>query len=575
MLVSILDLDEIMDLPKKYGSVIRALAGAREEMPALFADRFLLASNHQGHLIWRTGPEQVLQKLTELRIVPGVSCAALAPQALPGPQCLGGPLWVTGSCLSHREDVCVWIGRDVGPETPGVLPGEATNDPATHLLVRYLDLKTRWDADEFQRQQFAIERSKLETFYQLTSELSELNTPDEILVTVTRRVSELMDAGTTIVYGHNPAQTRLIPLCGHKIPAEQLKSVRFEIETGDTFISQVYESGQIKRIDDVGALELGRGVAVLGDLGLRSILMVPIRLRDRRLGVMVAGQYVKNPFETSQAEVLSFAAHQIALILDNARLRSRLSKRLQDVDRELNLAKGMQALMVPQEPLAAGDVQAVGATRAAKQLGGDYFDHFIHRGCLNMIVADIMGKGVAAALLMAILRSHFRTVFQQDSRLTPANLNRFREMVYSDFKPQRAFATVLLISLDLTTHELSVLSAGHHPPLLASPSGITEIIKVSVPALGLFNQPIDEKAVQRIPLRPGEALLAYTDGVLDAVSDGGERFGPERLRDALAAAYAGQSEPVHLLQAVRAAVERFASDQPDDTTLCLLTRNHA
>jgi sigma-B regulation protein RsbU (phosphoserine phosphatase) len=217
----------------------------------------------------------------------------------------------------------------------------------------------------------------------------------------------------------------------------------------------------------------------------------------------------------------------------------------------------------------------VGATWAAKQLGGDYFDYFIHMGRLNLIVADIMGKGVAAALLMSILRSHFRTVFQHSAQLSTANVNRFNEMVYADFKPQRAFATVLLMSLNLSTHELAVLSAGHHAPLLAGPNGITEIVTTSVPALGLFNRPVDGQAVHRIRLRPGEALLAYTDGVLDAVSDGGERFGSQRLKDAFAAAYLEQREPLHLLHAVRKSVDQFASVQPDDTTLCVLQRNHA
>lgn len=573
MLVSTLGLGEILDLPRQYGTVIRALADIYTDMQPLISDCFILVSDHQGHIIWRVGAEQLLQKLTELRIAPGFSCSSLSVEASAAPQRLGADLWVRGTKLPHRQDVCVWIGRETASGTPASLMEESDADPVAYLLVRYFDLKTRMDTEENERRQFAIERRKLETFYQLTSELSELSTPEEILEMVVQRVSQLMDAGTTIVYGHNPAQTRLIPLCGYKIPSDQLTVVRYEVETSNRLIRRVYESGQIKRIDDISEMEPGESVAVLGDLGLRSILIVPIRLRDRRLGVVVVGRYVRQPFETGQAEVLSFVAHQIALILDNSRLRASLNKRLQDVDRELNLAKGMQALMVPRAPLIARDYQIAGETLAAKQLGGDYFDYFVQQGRLNVIVADIMGKGVSAALLMAILRSHFRTVFQQNPRLSVSNVNRFSELVYADFKPQRAFATVLLMSLNLNNHELSVFSAGHHAPLLAGPGGVRDLIPVTMPALGLFNRSIDGKAVQKYRLRPGEALLAYSDGIPDAVSDVGERFGTARLRDVLAAAYLERTEPAQLLHAVRIAVDQFAASQPDDSTLCVLQRN--
>lgn len=575
MLVSTLDLGEIMDLPRQYGPLIRTLAGWYGELQALLADRFLVVSNHQGHIIWRVGSEQALQKLTEFSVAPGFRCSSLAGNEQMEARCISDSLRLTGAPLPNWEGVSVWIGQEMGPDAGDLPRGEGPADPVATLVVRFLDLKSHWEAEEFQRRQFAIERRKLETFYQLTSELSELNTPVEILDLVAKRVSELMDAGTTIVFGLNPTQTRLIPLCGHKIPPDQLKSVRYEIETSSTFIARVHESGQIKRIEDVNELAPGEALSVLSELGLRSVLMVPIRLRDRALGVMVVGRYVKHPFETSQAEVLSFVAHQIALILDNSQLRANLNKRVEDVDRELNLAKGMQGLMVPQESLSAEDVEVVGATIPAKQLGGDYFDYFVHGDRMHIIVADIMGKGVSAALLMSILRSHFRTVFQHSTALTSTNINRFSEMVYGDFKPQRAFATILLVSLHLTTREVSVFSAGHYSPMVAGPDGIREGVQRGGPALGLFNRPVQPGAIQQIELRPGEALLAYTDGVLDALNEQGERFGSERLRNAFASAHHAHTEPPQLLQAIRQAIDQFALEQPDDTTLLVLRRNHA
>ncbi len=573
MQVATLGLEEILNLPRQYGIVVRALASTYAEMQPFVSDCFILVSGPQGHIIWREGPGQVIRQLSECRIAPGFACTALTGERAGLLQAVCGNLWVQGRRLPAREEVSVWIGRESTPTERGVGPDQDEMSRLAQLVVGYLDLKVRLESEADQRRQFAIERRKLETFYQLTSELSELSTPEEILAMVAQRVSQLMDAGTTIVYGHNTSETRLIPLCGHKIPAEELKAVRYEIQTDHPIIRRVYDSGQIKRIDDIREQDSGGSVSVLGDLGLRSVLMIPIRLRDRRLGVMVVGRYLRQPFESSQAEVLSFVAHQIALILDNSWLRTRLNNRIRDVDNELRLAKGMQALMVPRAPLTAGEYRVLGETLAAKQVGGDYFDYFVHAGRLVVIVADVMGKGVSAALLMAILRSHFRTVFQHNSRLSTTNLKRFSELVYADFRPQRAFATVLLMSLELDSHELSVFSGGHHSPLLIGPDGVKELVHMRGPALGLMKGSVGKSTIQKLRLQPGEALLAYSDGILDAVSDGGERFGLTRLKTALLMVHRDPLAATQLLHAVRSAIAPFAANHPDDSTLCLLHRN--
>lgn len=556
---AVLSVPAILDLPRRFRPVIQAVADCQAAFPHLWADLFLVACGGDGTIVARAGAPHLLHPLTDQGIAPGYRAGWLAQHLAGGRVALRGGLWARAARLEGDQGLYVLLG---GRGTAG----EAVAAHLLPVLAAHVAQRARWHQEEFARHEFALQRAKLQAFYELTSELSALAEPGAILEAVARQVTEFLEAGTTLIYGHNPAQTRLVPLAGYQIPADQLRSVRYEVELGDNLIARVYRTGNTMRVEDVAASG-DPGMAALRELGLRSVLLMPVRLQDRPLGVMVVGRYVPRPFAPDHAEILAFVAHQIALTLENARLRARLAQQLSDIDRDLALARGMQALMLPEGPLRARHVAVAGATWPAKHLGGDYFDYFIHRRTLYAMVADIMGKGVSAALLLSILRSHFRRVFQRGARLTLATANRLAEMVHHDFKPQRAFTTALVLALDLETLRLAVLCAGHPPPLLYRGGGVAAACTARAPALGLKEGPLPPEAVQAVPLQPGDVVLAYTDGATDLLGPGGQRYGRERLQAAFARSAATAAGPEALLAALRAELDAFATQQPDDTTL--------
>lgn len=564
-----MNFEQIMDLPGQYGPLIRALNQSETEFPAFYRDRFLLLCADDGRIIGRGCSARFRDLLTRLRLAPGFSWGAGAAAITAGagePVHLDHTLSVIGRQLPFADGVHVFMGAEVDPHKE--ISSRLSWDWGSELLIRNIAQSARWHFQEMEQHHFETEKDKLETFHSLTSELAELKSPEEILTTVADRVTQLMDAGTTIVYGTNPARTRLVPLVGHHIETAELQSVRYEIEAGANLVARAYHSGRVTFGDSLVPLDQADSIPALHSLGLASILVVPISLHDEPLGVMVVGRYIERPFDTSQAEVLAFVARQIALILKNARLQAQLSHRLEAINQEMSLARGMQALMLPKEPLTAGRVKVAGSSWPAKHLGGDYFDYFERDGRLNVIVADIVGKGVSAALLMSILRSHFRSVLWEEP-LGPSALNRINRLIYQDFRPQRAFATALLMSLDLQTCELTLVAAGHPVPLVAREGALIEPFQTGAPSLGLFDRPIRDSAFHTMQLQGADTLLAYSDGATDTIGECGERFGPNRLTESYAAAVLRHEDPCAILETVVEDIRRFTVHQPDDTTVCV------
>lgn len=550
----------------RYRSVIRAVRETADTAPALLADRFLILCDQNATIIARAGSPSLLSYLTELLVTPGFRCEPLRPHD-PDRVQIGDALAIGRPLELGRETLIALLGaRRSDAEEP-------VWDDSALILLECIRAKSEWHEQEHARQQFSADRAKLETFHTLTSELSELSSPDSILATVTARVTDLMDAGTTIVYGLNPSATKLVPLAGHNIPPEELRKVRHEIEIDENFVAGAHSTGHIRFCDDLDAPEGTEPVPALQELGLKSALVCPIRTADQSLGVMVVGRYLKRPFDASRAEVLAFTAHQIALILDNARLQLQLTQRLHAIDKELSLAKEMQALMLPSAPLEAEGVSVLGRSWPAKAVGGDYFDYAVAGEYLNIVVADIMGKGVSAALLMSILRSHIRTVWDASPGLTAKSVAQLSQLVHRDFQPHRSFVTVLLINIHLASRELSLFMAGSHAPLLVRGTALSEPFTRRAPVMGLLNQAPAPDLIHHMTLAPGDTLLAYTDGVPDTVGERRERFGGERLKRSFEAACRRSEAPAEIAGAVEGDIRRFTVEQADDTTLCVVRVN--
>ena len=231
--------------------------------------------------------------------------------------------------------------------------------------------------------------------------------------------------------------------------------------------------------------------------------------------------------------------------------------------RELEIAKEVQARLFPQTLPAMRTLGYAGLCIQARQVGGDYFD-FLSLGNerLGMVVGDISGKGIAAALLMANLQANLRSQLAAIDQ--PQRLLRSVNQLFHDNTIESAYATLFFGEYDDATRVLRYANCGHLPAMLLRSDGSLEWLESTCTVIGLFSG--WECAIEERQLRRGDTLVLYTDGVTEAFDEQGEEFGEHRLIDAVRRNENPSADIA--LKAVADEVRAFApQEQHDDITL--------
>ena len=242
--------------------------------------------------------------------------------------------------------------------------------------------------------------------------------------------------------------------------------------------------------------------------------------------------------------------------------------------RDLEIAREIQTWLVPSKPpeVPSGDIAF--ATRPQNSVAGDYYDAFYptlsaaEGGKLMLVVADVAGKSVPAALLMATLQASLRTVAGEDAPLAElvARLNRYAS---AHSLNGLRFTTAILGQYDPGTRRLTYVNAGHNVPVLRRADGTLEKLEVGGMPLGIASSATFETA--DVDLRSGDALILYTDGVVEAFNHAGEEYGNDRWFAAIRTLTPGSAQDS--LQYLMRGVDAFVGTtrQSDDIT-CLVFR---
>ena len=236
--------------------------------------------------------------------------------------------------------------------------------------------------------------------------------------------------------------------------------------------------------------------------------------------------------------------------------------------RDLEIARDIQRWLVPYTPPSLPGIDIAFATRPANTVSGDYYDAFPRPGDrLMLAVADVAGKSVPAALLMATIQASLRTLAEERATLLELvkGLNRYAS---AHSLAGARFTTAFLAELDLTTLELAYVNAGHVPPVLVRASGGFERLEDGGLPLGIRAEASYDSG--RVKLERGDLLAILTDGVTEAENERGEEYGEERLLELFgrpAQASAGAA-----LKEIMSAVDAFvgAARQHDDITALVL-----
>jgi phosphoserine phosphatase RsbU/P len=301
--------------------------------------------------------------------------------------------------------------------------------------------------------------------------------------------------------------------------------------------------------------------------GVRSVVAAPLSDADGSIGMIAlsSGVSVKQ-FADQDLEMLVSIASAAALRVRNIELAEKAAARLV-LERELSLAHDIQMAMLPRQTLACPEIDLAARLTPARSVGGDLYDFVVDDDGLWFIIADVSGKGVAAALYMAVAKTLFRASVQPD--LGPAALLARMNRELSRDNDQCVFVTALAGRLSFATGEVALGDAGHNPALLIG--GAARASSPDVPkcmALGVV--PDTPYLEGRFTLAPGETLVLYTDGATDARNTAGELFGSDRLTRVVEQ-HAGQAAEA-IVSGISSAVDTFVAGAPteDDLTLLVL-----
>jgi len=242
--------------------------------------------------------------------------------------------------------------------------------------------------------------------------------------------------------------------------------------------------------------------------------------------------------------------------------------------RDLQIAREIQGWLLPHAPPVVPGYAIAFTTRPANTVAGDYYDAFL-RPSLGpeevrwmLVVADVAGKGMPAALLMASFQSSLHAFVQEALPLAEV-VRRLNAYCCAHSLDGSRFTTAVLAQLDPAAGELEYVNAGHNPPLLRRAGGNIESLDAGGLPLGIRAD--EAYAVGRLRLARGDVLACYTDGVVDARGPSGEEYGDGRLRALLGAA--GRVGAEETLARIMAAVEAHTGDAPraDDETCLVLS----
>jgi phosphoserine phosphatase RsbU/P len=305
------------------------------------------------------------------------------------------------------------------------------------------------------------------------------------------------------------------------------------------------------------------------DQRVRSILAVPLQTNDRVIGLL----YLDSPhqvrdFTREDLNVLTVMANIAAIRIEHARLNE-IEEAERALAKEMQQAAQIQAGLFPASAPKIEGLDVAAKAVPARQAGGDYFDFLrFPDGKLGLMVGDVAGKGMPAALLMSSLQARVHVLFE-DSHDLAARIERLNKATCGNC-PENRFITFFFGILDPATGELRYASAGHNPPVLVRANRDYELLPGGGLILGILPMAKYEENVAT--LHRGDTLVMFSDGVTEAPNPRDEEYGEERLAHLIASM--PQASARELVQAVHSSVAQFTEGAPpaDDITVVVARR---
>jgi len=298
--------------------------------------------------------------------------------------------------------------------------------------------------------------------------------------------------------------------------------------TTDTYIGATFLGNEVTVVNDTDFLDKPQTAQIIHREDILSFAHAPIVIEGQPIGVLSAfSKSVKGIFTSEFIELFKSLAGQVGVAWRNAHQTEKLIA-AKEHDRELQIAKTIQLSLLPRTIPDIQGLQLAGICVPARQVGGDYYDFLYHDDdTLDLVIADVSGHNIGAALIMAETRTFIQA---KAKNLTSAGsvMSALNEFFYQDLTSAELFITMFYLKYNIFTRELVYASAGHNPPMIwRKGCRACEHLDAEGLILGIKTGVVFEEKVSR--LQSGDLLLLYTDGIIEAESPAGEFFGEARL----------------------------------------------
>ncbi|RNC65282.1 MAG: GAF domain-containing protein [Desulfuromonadales bacterium] len=337
----------------------------------------------------------------------------------------------------------------------------------------------------------------------------------------------------------------------------------------ETYIGEAFLTNRIQFVNDTLYITKPLSRELMQREGIKSFAHIPIaRKGERPLGILsVFSKTIIGLFNEPFLNLLESLSGQLAQAVRIVREMDEKDREREEKERallqnarvlkEMEIAKQIQLSLLPSSPPVIPELAIDGRCKPAAHVGGDYYDYFRHgNACVDMVIADVSGHSVGAALIMAETRTVLRAQARSD-KSTADILATLNEILHDDLSGAELFITMFYVRYDTTNHLLTYANAGHNPPLIYR-TGNRACIELDAEGLilGVKRDVLFEE--KSILLHEGDIVLLYTDGITEAENAQGDFFGASRLCDLLAT---NRNRPVdEIIGAILAEVEAFCQN---------------
>ncbi len=406
--------------------------------------------------------------------------------------------------------------------------------------------------------------ARLSTLIEVNGLISSSLDLDTILENVMSISKKVMNADASSLMRVDEKTDELIYQVAQSAVGEKLKQ-EFRLKMGQGIAGTVAESGEPLLLEDAYTHpKFHRAHDDATGYRTKSMITVPLKVGGRVTGVaQVINRLDGKAFDQDDLELFLALANMAAIALENAKMHQQILEK-QRLVKDMEFARTVQESFLPQKAPEVRNYRFIAHYTPALEVGGDFYD-FIHldKNRTGIVIGDVSGKGVPAALYMAKLGSDMRTLAFTEASPAAA-LMKLNDLL-AERSRRGMFATLLYVELDTASGKLTLCNAGHLPPIVRKADGsLVRLAAASGAPLGML--PGMKFTQESALIGPGDTVVLSTDGIIEAMNSREELYGYERFEALLRKKAA---DPAALKDAIIADVNRFTglSPQHDDMTL--------